>query len=167
MAGKTDLKDSSVPEGFTAGMAAMDALPVLFFSGSTAVLSMRFPSPLFRTGALLVILAGALKVAWKFVLALGHRNIRFLNRQMRYLMPAGFLLMLIALVIGRQSWSIRAAAAHIISFPSIIFFIAGIAGMVCMSIYPRIFSQMDPRANWIEQGTNAAAQACIFLGILL
>lgn len=39
-----------------------------------------------------------MKASWKFVIALGHKDLHFLNRQMRYLMPIGFLLMLLALI---------------------------------------------------------------------
>jgi len=163
----TAKKSDSIPEGFTIQMAAVDALPVLFFAGSAIVLSVRFPSVFFRLGALLVILGGSLKVSWKFVIALAHRNIRILNRQMRYLMPCGFLLILFSLIIDRQKWSPAAAIAHILSFPALIFFLAGAVGMACMTIYAQKFSGMDAKANWIEQATNAAAQACIFLGILL
>lgn len=166
-AGSKDKKAGSVPEGFTVGMAAMDALPVLFFSGSAAVLSSRFPSGLFRTGVCIVILAGALKVLWKFIIAIAHRSISILNRQMRFLMPAGFLLAVTALFVDRKAWSLSAVLAHMMSFPSILFFIASAAGMVCMAIFSRIFSGMDVRANWIEQWTNTIAQSCIFLGILL
>lgn len=157
----------TVPKGFTVELASIDALPVLFFSGSAAMLSIRFPSVLFRIGALLVILAGALKVSWKYVIALAHRNIRFLNRQMRYLMPAGFLFMALALFIDRKKWNPSLLVSKVISFPSIIFFIAGAAGIICMSAYTHIFTGTDARANWIMQWTNTVAQACIFLGILL
>lgn len=97
-----------VPEGFTLFMALVDCLPVLFFSVSSAILAARFNSRLFQTGVLLVILAGALKAGWKFVIALRHRDLRFLNKQMRYLMPAGFLLIILALFVDRSRWSIAA-----------------------------------------------------------
>jgi hypothetical protein len=165
---KNNAADSqTVLKGFTVKLAAMDALPVLFFSGSATILSIRFPSVLFRIGALQVILAGALKVSWKFIIALARRNIIFLNRQMRCIMPAGFLLIVLALIIDKMKWSPDVLASKVVSFPSIIFFIAGTAGMVCMSAYARIFSGTDARANWIEQWTNTVAQACIFLGVLL
>ena len=47
-----------MPEGFTLSMALVDCLPVLFFSISSAILATRLDSGLFRTGVLLVILAG-------------------------------------------------------------------------------------------------------------
>lgn len=154
-------------DGFTLPMAVVDALPVIFFSLGASVIALRFPSPLYRAGAFLVILAGALKAAWKFVIALLHRNVRFLNRQMRFLMPAGFLLILISLFIDRQLWSAGTVAQHILQLPSLIFFLLGAAGLVAMSIFAVKLPKMDPRANWIEQGTNTVAQLLIFLGILL
>lgn len=156
----------NIPEGFTLSMAFMDMLPVLFFCVSIAVISGRLRSGIFLAGSVLVILAGALKVLWKFILAVVKKDIPFLNRQMRYLMPAGFVIMVIGLVADRKSWSLRAAAGHIISFPAVIFFVLGAAGIGCMAWFAGHFDGGDARLNWIEQGTNALAQFFIMLGIL-
>ena len=53
------------------------------------------------------------------------------------------------------------------SFPSVIFFAAGLLGMVLMTVFAFILDSADPRANWIEQLTNGVAQAAFFMGILL
>ena len=45
-------------EGFTLGLALVDAIPVLAFAGSMAIVAARFDSPLFMLGAGLSILAG-------------------------------------------------------------------------------------------------------------
>lgn len=156
-----------IPEGFTLTMAVTDMLPVLFFSISIAVLSGRIESGIFLTGAVLVILAGALKVLWKFVLALVKKDVRFLNRQLRYLMPAGFLLMAAGLVADRDSWSARAAAEHIVSFPAVIFFLLAAVGIIFMIWFAGHLNGRDARSNWIEQGTNALTQFFLMLGIVL
>ena len=156
-----------VPEGFTLSMALVDCLPVLFFSISSAVLAMRFDSPLFRAGVLLVILAGALKAGWKFVIALQHRDLRFLNRQMRYLMPAGFLLVILALIVDRSRWSFAAVLRHMTNVPALLFLLIGAAGMGLMMWFAKTKDRLDAKSNWKEQITNSIAQFCIMLGILL
>ena len=102
----------TIPDGFTLGMAMMDCLPVIFFSIGAAVLASRFESPLFHFGILLVILAGALKAGWKFVLALAKKDVPFLSRQMRYLMPAGFASAVAGLLVDRSRWSIASVISH-------------------------------------------------------
>lgn len=69
------MKTENKPTGFTLSMALMDTLPVLFFSVSIGVLSARFGSALFLAGAILVILAGIMKVLWKFLLATVKRDV--------------------------------------------------------------------------------------------
>lgn len=157
---------TDLPEGFTLSMAFMDCLPVLFFALSVGVLSGRLDSVLFRIGAAAVIAAGAMKAGWKFVLALAKRDVPFLSRQMRYVMPAGFVLMLLGLLVDRKGWSVSGVWHTIWTFPAIVFFLLGALGIVFMVYYSGKFDRRNARANWIEQGTNAAAQLCFLLGII-
>ena len=161
------MKTENKPTGFTLSMALMDTLPVLFFSVSIGVLSARFGSALFLAGAILVILAGIMKVLWKFLLATVKRDVRIFNRQMRFIMPAGFALMIAALITDRDKWSIQDVAAHAFSLPSLIFFILALSGIGCMSYFARHFNQMDAKSNWIEQGTNVLAQFFFMMGVLI
>ena len=126
-------REDSVPEGFTLLMALLDCVPVAFFCIGAGVLATRFDSTLFRVGIALVVLAGALKVSWKLVIALARRDVRFLNRQMRYLMPVGFALTLASLAVDRARWSPAAVLRHATSLPSLPLLVAGIAGMLLMS----------------------------------
>ena len=114
-----------------------------------------------------MILAGALKAGWKFVIALQHRDLRFLNKQMRYLMPAGFLLVILALVVDRGRWSIAAVIRHMTNMPALFLFLTGAAGMGLMVWFAQKKDRRDAKANWKEQITNSVAQFCIMLGILL
>ncbi|MST73367.1 hypothetical protein [Olsenella porci] len=59
------------------------------------------------------------------MIALAGRDVRFLNRQMRYLMPAGFALALISLAVDRARWSPAAMLRHVISLPALPLLIAG------------------------------------------
>lgn len=150
---------------FTVSMAAMDALPVLFFAVAAGALGMKLHDSLFFIGALVCFLAGAGKVIWKLLLALRKRDVRLLGAQLRYLMPIGFLLMLIgALRADRTLVHILLQAAG--RMPSILFFCAAGVGLIGMVACARRFDRRDVRANWIEQTINAAAQACVMLGVL-
>ena len=159
--------ESTVPEGFSLAMALTDCLPILFFSISSAVLAFRFNSFLFRIGIFLVIVAGILKAGWKFTIVLVRKDLPFLNRQMRFLMPAGFSLMLIALFADRSRWSAAAVVRHITAFPSLVFFLAGTAGILLLSRFACRGNGRDARTNWKEQIINGISQLCIMLGILL
>ena len=157
----------SVPEGFTLSMALVDCLPVAFFCVGAGALATRFDSTLFRVGVALVVLAGTLKVCWKLVLSLARRDVRFLNRQLRYLMPVGFALALASLVVDRAKWSPASVLAHATAMPSLPFLVAGLAGMSLMGWFARNLDGRDAKANWREQAVNAISQLCIMLAIVL
>lgn len=158
---------SAVPEGFSLALAIADCLPVLFFSISSAILASRFDSTLFRVGIALVIIAGAFKAGWKFAIALLHKDLPFLSRQMRFVMPAGFLLVLVSLMVDHNEWSFGAVAGHMVHMPSLIFFLCGAAGLVMMTWLARSQDRRNAKANWIEQIVNSISQFCIMIGILL
>ncbi|KIR03550.1 hypothetical protein P261_02365 [Lachnospiraceae bacterium TWA4] len=153
-----------IPEGFTVLMATVDFIPVLFFSIMVSVLSLRFKSLLFFIGAFLVIAAGVLKCLWKYVIAIAKKNIPFLFYQMRILMPFGFLLILCSLIVDRSQLNKELIFQQILSFPSILCYLIGLSGMVCMMIFAKKLDSNNAKHNWIEQGTNAIAQFFILLG---
>lgn len=167
MSSRGAARTDSIPEGFTLSMALMDCLPVAFFCVGAGVLATRFESPLFRVGVVLVVLAGALKACWKLVIALARRDVRLLNRQMRYLMPVGFALVLVSLIVDRAKWSPAAVLAHVTAMPSLLFLVAGLAGMSLMGWFARNLDGRDAKANWREQAVNAISQLCIMLAIVL
>ncbi len=155
-----------VPDGFTLSLALIDALPVLFFCASMIVISRIFSSNLFLIGALLCFIAGAAKVLWKIIVVLKKKNIWFLFLQMRILMPIGFAMILISLIMKRAEISFAGMTAAFMSMPSMIFFVIGILGMVLMIVFAIKLDSSDVKANWIEQLTNGIAQAAIFIGLL-
>lgn len=167
MSSRVDRQSDSIPEGFTLSMALMDCLPVAFFCVGAGVLATRFDSTLFRVGVALVVLAGTLKVCWKLVLSLARRDVRFLNRQLRYLMPVGFSLALASLVVDRAKWSPVAVLAHVTAMPSLLFLVMGLAGMFFMAWFASHLDGRNAKANWKEQAVNAISQLCIMLAIVL
>lgn len=164
---KTKMTRDIVPEGFTLRLAMVDALPVLFFCASMIVISRFFSGRLFLLGALLCFAAGAAKVLWKVIVVLRKKNIWFLFLQMRILMPIGFGMMMLSLIINRSEISIAGMGAAFLSMPSLVFFVIGILGMVLMMVFAAKLDSSDVKANWIEQLTNAIVQAAFFVGLLL
>ena len=154
-------------EGFTVGLALVDAIPVLSFGISMVIIASRFQSPLFMIGAALSVLAGCCKVAWKLVLGIAKKDLRWLNKPFVPMQATGFLLMLISFVIGfgKISWS--GVLAGITSLPSLLFFIAWIGFMGFMGWYRKNkFRNDDAHSNWTAQIVNAIGQTCLLLGIL-
>lgn len=164
---KPKMTKDIVPDNFTMTLALVDAIPVLFFGASMVRIGQLFHSTLFLIGALLCLFAGAAKVLWKIIVVLQHKNIWFLFLQMRILMPIGFLMMVLSLVVNASAISITALLAAVTSLPSAIFFALGLFGMLLMILFAMKLDSADVNANWIEQLTNGLAQLCIFVGLLL
>ena len=154
-------------EGFTVGLALVDAIPVLSFGISMVIIASRFDSPLFLIGAALSVLAGCCKVAWKMVLGIAKKDLRWLNKPFVPMQATGWLLMLISFVIGFGKVNWVAVCKAVIGLPSIVFFIAWIGLMFFMGWFRKHkFSNEDAKANWTAQIINAVGQTCLLLGIL-
>ena len=167
MSNKPKMTKDMIPENFTLSLALVDALPVLFFGGSMILIGLLFDSPLFLIGTALCFWAGAAKVLWKIIVAAKKKNVWWMFLQMRLVMPLGFAMMIFAVVLNRSILDLHAAFAAVLSLPSVIFFAVGVIGMTLMGIFAAKLDSADVRSNWIEQLTNALAQAAIFVGILL
>ena len=166
MSNKPQMTKYTIPENFTLSLALVDALPVLFFGGSMILIGLLFGSPLFLIGAALCFWAGAAKVLWKIIVVTKKKNIWWMFLQMRIVMPLGFVLMILAVILNRTAIDLSAVFAAVISFPSVLFFAVGMTGMVLMGVFAAKLNSADVRSNWIEQLTNAIAQASVFTGIL-
>lgn len=151
-----------ISEGFTMGLALVDAVPVLFFCGSAVLIGTRMHSILFWWGAALCIIGGSGKVLWKILLAAIHKDIRILNKQMRFIMPLGFLCMIISVCMHPVSFTMQ----ELLQLPSLLFFAVGLIGMIGMTVLGLTKKSVDVKANWLEQCINCFAQAAFFLGIL-
>lgn len=157
----------TVPEGFTLTLALVDALPVLFFGASMIAAGLLFSNIIFMLGAFLCLFAGAAKVLWKIIVVLKRKNIWWLFIQMRILMPIGMLMMIASLVLNPGGADYGGLLSSALSFPPVLFFALGIAGMLLMIIFAFRLDSSDPKANWTEQLTNGAAQLAFFIGLLL
>ena len=155
------------PEGFTLKLALVDAVPVAEFSVSMMAIASKFRSGLFAAGACCSTLAGCGKVLWKILLAVKKKNVSWLNRQFRYLMSGGFVLMILSLVMNRKRIQIGNIVKRILKFPAAVFFAMGAAGMCVMGVMGAKLDKNDAAHNWIEQITNLISQGLIMIGILI
>ena len=154
-------------EGFTIGLALVDAIPVLSFGISMVIIAGRFNSPLFLIGAALSVLAGCCKVAWKLILGIWKKDLRWLNKPFVPMQASGFLLMAVSFVLGFGTIDWSAVAAAVTGIPSILFFLAWIGLMGFMGWYRKNkFQNDDAHSNWTAQIINAIGQTCLLLGIL-
>ena len=154
-------------EGFTIALALVDAIPVLSFGISMVIIAGRFDSPLFMIGAALSVLAGCCKVAWKLVLGIWKKDLRWLNKPFLPMQITGFGFILGSLLtsLGKINWA--GVLSAVVSFPSILFFLAWIVLMGFMGWYRKHkFVGDDAHSNWTAQIVNAIGQTCLLLGIL-
>ena len=152
-------------ETFTVQLAVVDALPVLFFGIAAVMLGLKLHSAVFFIGALICLLAGAGKVLWKLLIALKSKDVPLVGAQLRYLMPAGFLLMILGAVFSDRA-QLKTLLQAAVQMPSALFFLLGILGLMGMILCAKKFDRHDVNGNWIEQIINAVAQGCVMLGVL-
>ena len=154
-------------EGFTVGLALVDAIPVLSFGISMVIIASRFDSSLFMIGAVLSVLGGCCKVCWKLVLGIWKKDLRWLNRPFVPLMAVGFGFLVGSLIGSFRKISWAGVLASVLSFPSIVFFLAWIGLMCFMGWYRKNkFKNDDAHSNWTAQIVNAVGRTCLLLGIL-
>ena len=154
-------------EGFTIALALVDAIPVLSFGISMLIISGRFDSPLFLIGAILSVLGGCCKVAWKLVLGIWKKDLRWLNKPFVPMMAVGFGFIIGSLIGGFRKIRWGAVLASVCAFPSVLFFAAWIGLMCFMGWYRKNrFQNDDAHSNWTAQIINAIGQTCLLLGIL-
>ena len=154
-------------EGFTLGLALVDAIPVLSFGISMVIIAGRFDSPMFMIGAILAVLGGCCKVAWKLVLGIWKKDLRWLNKPFVPMMASGFLLLLVSVLLNIAQINWISVGSAIIAFPSLLFFIAWIGLMGFMGWFRKHkFQNDDAKTNWTAQIINAVGQTSLLLGIL-
>ena len=160
------MNKNTIPDNFTVGLAIFDFMPVLFFIISAVVLSLYLPGPCFIIGTLICFISGLLKVIWKIIVAVKKKNVWPLFLQMRILMPVGFLVMIIGVIVNYKAISLQNILHNISTMPSLVFFILWILGMIAMTICAFVLDSSNVKHNLIEQGINTVAQFCLLLGLI-
>ena len=155
-------------EGFTVALALVDAIPVLLFGASMILLGSRLQSPLFTVGAILSTLAGCCKVAWKLILGLKKKDVRWLNKGFLPLMGAGWLLILLSLIFLKSGGADTSWAKGLIAMPSVLLLALWVILMLFMVWYrKKRFINDDAKKNWTAQIINLIGQAAMLLAIVL
>lgn len=155
-------------EGFTLGLALMDAIPCIAFGVDMLMLSKPLKSTLFLIGALFVFAAGMFMVIYKLCLAIAKKEYPGLKKAMPIVMSAGWIMIIIALIIKRKMISFAGIWAGISSMPACIFFIAGLVSFIAFITYFKTkFNADSAKDNWVEEILNALTQTCFMIGVIL
>ncbi|MCC8141973.1 MAG: alpha/beta hydrolase [Lachnospiraceae bacterium] len=149
----------------TIRMAVADAIPVICFAASMVLICHFYNTVIIEVWAVLCVLAGLGKVLWKLILAVSHRDRAILNKQFRYLMTAGAILIVVSVIVRRPSLAV--IWKNIASFPCNLLFVIAVAAFVVMGILDARMDMTKQRANRIEQTINLIAQICILLGVVI
>lgn len=162
------MSENKGKEGFTLGLALMDAIPVVAFGVDMALLAKPLQSKLFLLGAAVSLIAGSCMVVYKLLLALAKKDVPGLKKVMPIGMSLGWLIMIAAAVINRSKISLSSMWKAVSSMPACIFFILGIVFFAAFIIYFKTkFNADSARDNWIEEILNAGTQVCILIGVIL
>jgi len=153
-------------KGFTLWLALVDTIPVITFMVSILLIASRFKSTLFLIGAIVTACAGAGKVLWKVIMAIKDKDIVILQKQFRYLISSGFLIMLLAAIINHKKIVLTNLFKAVTSFPAIIFFGLAIATIFYLVYLAKHMDQRNAKSNWFEQGINIMLQVFLLLGII-
>ena len=155
-------------QGFTLGLALMDAVPVIAFGIDMALLAKPLQSKLFLIGAVISLFAGTCMVIYKLLLATIKKEVPWLKKMMPIGMSLGWVLMIVGLIINRSKINLPAIWKAVSTVPASIFFLFGIAFFVAFIIYFKTkFNADSAKDNWIEEILNAGTQVCILIGVIL
>ena len=157
----------TIPEGFSAGLAAFDAVPVILFGMASVLLWRMTGSILILGGGIICFVSGLLKVLWKFAVVFRRKNIWPLFIQMRIGMPLGMMIMLAGFLTACFTKDMSDFRRALLRPMPVLFVILSAMGLAAMIRCSSRLDASDPKANWIEQSCNTAAQGAFFMTMLL
>lgn len=178
MKGELEMKEqerksgTEIQEGFSVGLALLDAVPVLFFALSGIIIGTACGNPIVIVGAVLMVVGGMSKVLWKLLQGLGVGNYPILNKIFVPCMGSGFLSMAVGIVISfiKKSLTPKGVLKALVSFPAVLFF--GIA-VIAMGLMGKVKSEQsreefnkDSKKNWLAEVVNSVAQISLFAGLV-
>lgn len=162
---------------YTIGLALFDMVPVLLFLACGLILWSMYAKPLFLAGVIASFIGGTCKALWKLIVVVGKRDRHGLTTAFHILLPGGFVLMLLSVVIDVSRDSLAGAPlaegstlsgilCGLSVMPAPLLFLAGAFGM-CLMGY--LGSRMDESrgANWIEELVNAFSQLAFLAGVVI
>jgi hypothetical protein len=160
---------------YTLGLALFDIVPVLVFLAAGVLLWTMWSDKLLLAGVICSFIAGLSKVLWKLEVVVKKRNSAVLTGIFHFLMPVGFILMILAValstfkcVAGGGAFADSAMAGlwrGLTMRPAMWCFLGGFAGM-CLMGYLGSHMDESAKANWIEALVNAAAQLAMLAGVV-
>ncbi len=159
--------EDTLDSGFTLGLALYDAVPVVLFCVVCCQISALIGSIPFLIGAILCAVSGLLKVTWTIIVATRGKDVPILNKQLRILMPVGFVTMLLAFIFDHGALTWGQIWGAFLGFPAVIFLILGLLGLVGMGVCGAKLDSTKSHSSWIEQSVNTFAQIMFIIGFAL
>lgn len=152
---------------FSLALTVVDIIPCILFGASMILLDRWFRSPLYLTAAIMCTLAGLCKVIWKFLICIFDKNIEVLNKQFKFVMPTGMLLLLISVfTMNRRGIATSQIIDFIMQSPSRWLLLAWLICCVLMVIL-RITLNMDlTKSNWIAEVANIVANSFLLIAVI-
>ena len=154
-------------EGFTLGMALLDAVPVLAFGADMLLLSRPLQNTWFLIGAVLSFLGGLCMVVYKLILSTRGKEYPVFKKMFPFFMSAGWILMILGAVLARENISLAAILSAVTAFPAVIFYALALLFFGAFIVYWRTKFDGSARSNWVEEILNACAQVAMLIGVLL
>ena len=158
--------EAGIYEDYTAGLVMFDIIPCVLFLAAGLIIRSMFGSGLFLAGVLCAFAGSMCKVIWKAIIVFGKIDNSALTKGFRILLPAGFVMMLLSVIIHPGTGVLSGLWRGLTMWPAVLFFIVGLA---CMCLMGYFAGHMDKsaKAAWIEEGTNALAQLAVLIGIII
>ena len=160
---------------YTLGLALFDIVPVLVFLAAGILMWTMWSDRLLLAGVICSFIAGLSKVLWKLQIVVKKRNSAALTGIFHILMPLGFALMMLAVILSTVRYvagggvfaesTLAGLWRGLTMKPAMWCFIGGFAGM-CLMGYLGSHMDESAEANWIEELVNAAAQLAILAGVV-
>ena len=95
-----EMKSKEEYRDYTLGLALFDTVPVLLFLLTGVTVFLISGSRIFLAGVIASFIGGSSKVIWKLIVVIKGEDRSSLTRVFHIMLPAGFGLMLLAVIVG-------------------------------------------------------------------
>lgn len=155
-------------EGFTLGLALLDAVPVVAFGVDMMLLSKPLGSKIFLLGAFLALCGGLCMVIYKIILSVFQKDYPVCKKMFPIFMGGGWLIMIVAAIMARKNIHLAGIWKAICTMPATLFFVLGLCFFVAFIVYFKTkFNADSAKDNWVEEILNAGAQVCMMIAVIL
>jgi len=163
-----DKLDKTLPD-FSLSLALVDALPVIFFFLSSLSIAKELKKIhslgglLFNIGGILAYLGGFFQVLWKLIIALFNKDIYIFHSQIKYLLPLGFIFIIISLIVSHSTINWKKLITKLLSMPCLIFVVIIMFCNLLMISFLFTMNQLNTKSHWKEECVNVIFQGSFLI----